>query len=307
MHGGSSESSFGYGRLGADSSTALRAAYLRNDPRASAAIHDSIRLTAASATIEPGHREPDSTATRFVKPFLFGGLDGVTTSCAALAAAWGADVRPESMVLIGFAQVTAGALTMGLGEYLSSVAEKRAVVREKHREEWEVDNYPDGERKEMIQIYVDNGVRPDDAHKVADILSKYKNFWVKHMLLHELGLIPVEDVEEKICVLFDADAAKQALVMLLSFFACGATPLLLSSLVLEEEAGGPDQARRDVVVFGASAAFCVLAMLGIARGRVNETSYFWSCAQMLAQGAAASAVALASCTFASRVGAGVAG
>ena len=138
------------------------------------------------------HPEPDSTAAHLVKPFLFGGLDGVTTSLAALTASSGAGLSSFAAIFIGLSQVSAGAITMAVGEYLSAVAEKRTVLREKTREEWEVQNYPQGEIDEMIEIYKANGVEDNDAHTVANILSKYHDFWIEHMLLHELRLIPVD-------------------------------------------------------------------------------------------------------------------
>lgn len=67
---------------------------------------------------------------------------------------------------------------------------------ERLRERWEVDNFPDGEVQEMIQIYLSYGLSDTDASSVAKTLSKYKDFWVDHMLLHEIGIIP-SDVRTK--------------------------------------------------------------------------------------------------------------
>ncbi|KAF4656486.1 hypothetical protein FOL47_008898 [Perkinsus chesapeaki] len=47
-----------------------------------------------------------------------------------------------------------------------------------------------GEVQEMMYIYRNAGLSDDDANTVAHILSKYPEFWVDHMLLHEVGLLP---------------------------------------------------------------------------------------------------------------------
>ena len=48
----------------------------------------------------------------------------------------------------------------------------------------------------------------EDATLVARTLSKYRKFWVDHMLMHEIGIMPPEDED---------NAWKSALVMFFSF------------------------------------------------------------------------------------------
>lgn len=61
---------------------------------------------------------------------------------------------------------------------------------ERQRERWEVDNFPEGEIQEMVHIYTECGVSEADAMMVAKTLSKYPEFWIDHMLLHEIGIVP---------------------------------------------------------------------------------------------------------------------
>ena len=58
------------------------------------------------------------------------------------------------------------------------------------REKWEVENNPDGEVHEMVHIYMNKGINQEDAFTVAKILSKYEDFWIEHMMLTEIGIIP---------------------------------------------------------------------------------------------------------------------
>jgi hypothetical protein len=66
---------------------------------------------------------------------------------------------------------------------------------EKQRERWEVDNFPEGEIQEMLHIYTGYGLSESDAETVAKTLAKYPDFWVDHMLLHEIGIVPRRDHE----------------------------------------------------------------------------------------------------------------
>ena len=45
--------------------------------------------------------------------------------------------------------------------------------RERQREEWELENFPQGEREEVIALCVSQGVAQPDATLVVDTLFKY--------------------------------------------------------------------------------------------------------------------------------------
>ena len=53
---------------------------------------------------------------------------------------------------------------------------------------------PMEEIKEMVMTYQRNGLSEDDALAVATILSKYDDYWVKHMLWEELGVQAPNDM-----------------------------------------------------------------------------------------------------------------
>ncbi len=57
---------------------------------------------------------------------------------------------------------------MGLGDYFSTVAETDFKIDERKREAWEFENYPDGERAEMIEHYQKKcGMSLEDATDVS--------------------------------------------------------------------------------------------------------------------------------------------
>ena len=82
---------------------------------------------------------------------------------------------------------------MGVGEFLSSKAESEWIMSERSREMWEMNNYPEGEIQEMVDIYTDRGMDREDAEKVISIMSKYKEFFVDVMMAEELQLQVPED------------------------------------------------------------------------------------------------------------------
>lgn len=51
----------------------------------------------------------------------------------------------------------------------------------------EMDNFMEGEKHEMIELYMKSGITEEDATLVIETLSKYRDFFVDHMLVVELG------------------------------------------------------------------------------------------------------------------------
>jgi VIT1/CCC1 family predicted Fe2+/Mn2+ transporter len=108
---------------------------------------------------------------------------------------------------------------MGVGEFLSSKANNEWILSERRREEWEMENYPDGEIQEMIDLYKEKGMTHEDAKIVVETVSKYKEFFVDLMMAHELELqVPDKDHVQ--------ESMREGVVMFLSFATFGAMPLL---------------------------------------------------------------------------------
>jgi DNA damage-binding protein 1 len=148
---------------------------------------------------------------------VFGALDGLATIFALVAGSVGADLAAGSLLAVGVGNLIAGALGMGIGEYVSSKADRDVALREEAREKWEVENNAEGEVYEMIQIYESKGLSRDDATVVARILSKYPKFWIEHMMLTEIGMLPADENESPFL---------SGLVMFVSFVMFGSVPLL---------------------------------------------------------------------------------
>jgi len=262
----------GYQRLVPDESSQrsiqVKSAFAEKDSAKSILAHQ----------LAPPHKEPDNPEAKYLKPVIFGGLDGISTIFAFLAGAVGADLHLVSIIALGCAQLFAGAFGMGFGEYLSSEAERQVAQREQAREAWEVENYPEGEIAEMVQIYMDNGLTQEDAETVARTLSKYQDFWVDHMMLTEIGIMPPEGGPQ--------EAMLQGLVMFLSFLVLGSLPLV--AYILSRILSDPDEDEQTLsqTAFRISciAATAALMALGMLKAHLAEMSLIKGGAGMAAQG-----------------------
>lgn len=144
-----------------------RQAFEGADAEASRLAHDRKSQTNGSSSSEEGHQ----TEGGFLKPVIFGGLDGILTSFAIVAGSAGGNLSPEVVLILGFSNIFADALSMGVGEFLSSKANNEWILSERRREEWELENYPEGEIKEMREIYEEKGMSPEDAKIVGKVAA----------------------------------------------------------------------------------------------------------------------------------------
>jgi len=181
-------------------------AYRHHDPEASKKAHQS---GAAPELHQTGHGQ-------YIKSFVYGGLDGIVTTFAVVAGVAGANLSASVVLILGVANLIADGISMAFGDYLSTKAENEYMAMERVRETWETRNYPEGEKREMVELYKEKGVSGPDAIAVVDILSKHEKAWVDIMMVEELGL--VENRESPI---------KNALVTFASFIFFGSIPVLI--------------------------------------------------------------------------------
>lgn len=54
---------------------------------------------------------------------------------------------------MGIANLIGDGISMALGDYISTRSEAEFTINERNREQWEVETNPEGEKKEMVEIY----------------------------------------------------------------------------------------------------------------------------------------------------------
>lgn len=248
-----------------------REAFRSSDAQASRHYHD---IQAAS---EDGHQSGGG----FLKPIIFGGLDGILTSFAIVAGAAGGGLSPQVVLILGFSNIFADALSMGVGEFLSSKAESEWILSERKREEWELENYPEGEIKEMEEIYVAKGMSEEDAQLVVNTMAKYKDFFVDIMMMQELELQVPEDDHV-------SESMREGIVMFCSFAAFGAMPLLGYVII---PASFPDLGEDVLFLSACIVTGAVLFFMGSVKSYFSAQSWFRSGMETLLLGGACATVA----------------
>ena len=118
----------------------------------------------------------------------------------------------------------------------SSKAEDDHKAAERRRERWEMDNVPEKEKQEMVDIYVAKGVSQADSQRVVDLLWPHKEAFLgacillptSDIVLTHLLLADIMMIEELEIIPEDSQmsAWKSGLVTFFSFFILGGIPVL---------------------------------------------------------------------------------
>ncbi len=122
----------------------------------------------------------------WLRASVLGANDGIVSTASLLMGVAAADVATSTLVTTGVAALTAGALSMAMGEYVSVSSQRDSENADIARERHELEKFPAHEFDELTGIYIDKGLSPELARQVATELGK-GDLLAVHMA-EELGI-----------------------------------------------------------------------------------------------------------------------
>ena len=78
----------------------------------------------------------------------------------------------QIVLIMGFANLLGDGVSMAFGEFISGDAEQKYASMEQQRERWEFENDPEGEKREMVDLYMAKGFDKEDAENVINTMVK---------------------------------------------------------------------------------------------------------------------------------------
>ncbi len=187
-----------------------RQAYHSKDKSASVKAHSP------DVIVKAAQEEHGSSSNQYIGSVVYGGLDGVVTTFAAVSGVTGANLLPSVLLIVGMANLLADGFSMAVGAYLSQKSEREYYEREEAREKWEMDNFPQGEKIELEAIYQNQGFSNDEAKQITEIFTKDKKRWLSTMMQDELGLSKS-----------DIDPVRSSVLTFAAFVIAGLLPLIV--------------------------------------------------------------------------------
>jgi VIT1/CCC1 family predicted Fe2+/Mn2+ transporter/rubrerythrin len=151
-----------------------------------------------------------------IREVVFGAQDGLVSTFAVVAGLAAAGVGNLVVLLGGAVSAMAGVLSMSIGTYLASRAQRQLYEAELGREAREIRDHPGEEVAELIAALHGRGMSRADAADVARRIARHPEILLATLSIFELGLAP-----QRL-----GRPVRDAFVMALAFGTASAMPLV---------------------------------------------------------------------------------
>lgn len=122
-----------------------------------------------------------------IRDATLGANDGLVSVLTIIAGAAGA-ASGKTVLLAGVAALIGGAISMGIGAYVSAKAYRAYYAKELARELLEMRELPQVERDEIRDVYRARGFEGELLERVVDTITSNPAVWLRVMMQEELGL-----------------------------------------------------------------------------------------------------------------------
>lgn len=156
------------------------------------ATEPSVPGEASAASEAEAHHDHRDVTGGWLRPAVFGAMDGLVSNFALIAGVAGGGARPSTVALTGLAGLAAGAFSMAAGEYTSVATQSELAAAEIEVERRELVARPEAELEELAALYVARGVDPALAREVSRQLSLNPELALEIHVREELGVDPHE-------------------------------------------------------------------------------------------------------------------
>jgi VIT1/CCC1 family predicted Fe2+/Mn2+ transporter len=202
----------------------------------------------------------------WLRAAVLGANDGIISTASLVVGVAAAASGPGEVIVAGVASLVAGAMSMAAGEFVSVSSQADTEAADMARERHELATMPEAELDELTRIYVDRGVEPDLARKVAEQMTA-KDAFAAHVR-DELGIAGH----------VAAKPVQAAITSAMTFAGGALLPLLLAVL-------SPPQWTAALVSGGSLAGLAILGAVGAQAGgagllRPTVRVTFWGAVAM---------------------------
>lgn len=127
---------------------------------------------------------------RLIRDIVYAIDTGLITTVAFLAGVSALVETNDSIVLAGMAQISAGAIAIFFGAFISTKAQKDFFESQVRRETQEIEEMPEKETQEIREIFEEYGFSAEEQDTAVKRITSDKELWLKFMVQEEIGISP---------------------------------------------------------------------------------------------------------------------
>jgi vacuolar iron transporter family protein len=155
-------------------------------------VREPSYATGAAALRAGWHHRHRDVSGGWLRPIVFGAVDGLVTNSSLIAGVGGGGVSAHAIVLTGMAALVAGAFSMGTGEYVSVTNQNDLVHAEVDLERRMLAQFPAAEEAELADYFRQYGADAETATRMAAAVSRDPSTALRVHAREELGIDPNE-------------------------------------------------------------------------------------------------------------------
>ena len=136
--------------------------------------------------------EEHMTLRNYMRDLILGANDGLVSVFALVLGVAGGGFSPQNVLLAGIAAAVAGAISMAIGEYLSTKSQEEVYDAERELEKEHIKHYRDHEIQELYEFYEKKGFSGDLLEQVVQTIASDEEVLLNEMMMAEFGVLEEE-------------------------------------------------------------------------------------------------------------------
>ena len=152
-------------------------------------VNVSIHDKGHAEHLHPEHRD---VSGGWLRPAVFGAMDGLVTNVSLIAGVGGGGGSQHAILLTGLAGLAAGAFSMAAGEFVSVSSQNELVQAEVDKERHELTHNAAAEQVELVGMLRRRGISAATARLAAAEISAHPEQALTIHAIEELGVNPAE-------------------------------------------------------------------------------------------------------------------
>ncbi len=138
----------------------------------------------------------------YIRDIVLGANDALVSIFALVIGVVGGGLSSYDIFIAGIAGTVAGAISMAIGEYISTKSQEQIYDAEKRREKEHIKHFFEDEKEELKEMYAKKGFSGELLEQIVDTIASDADVMLKVMMEEEFGIKEEERRNPYVAMIF---------------------------------------------------------------------------------------------------------